>query len=441
MSVYRHNLASVDRFSHTGSFDIKNVKIGALAYLLGIVWIYKIGSISYYLHGFGLVWYLVGALGIAFALLVYLRGEVKVSWLHVAVALLCLSLIVISIVNGASLAVWLDEVFDILIFAITIDMGLNVGKSKFIKLGTYISLTLVTANTLSAVVFPNAMFLDASGAPTIFLMGADNSMIVRYMFAILFELFYKWSEESPKFPVIGVLNLAAFSYLRDIATGKVMALVLVVMLLAVWMNKGLRITPTVAVLINLVFFAVVVVGQSALGWANPIFQMLGRNSDFTHRAQLWDFSIDLINKHVLTGIGCFSDDQFNHLILTLTNTGLYNTGNPHNTYLTIMLCGGLISFGLFACILFIVCREAHRCISSRLVSVSALFMLAFMLHAQVEGRDTACIIAMGVWICSLRSYLEFQSMPSLTSNDSADIDSSASRVKKYAVRGSQNGRI
>lgn len=369
---------------------------------------YRVECVSYVIHGFGIVWYLLGALTLALSLFIYLRGEAKFTKIDTIVLLFCMSIVASSIISGTAAVVWIGEVFDILMLVVIMDVGLQCGGFGFLKAGCYISRVLTIANTVSAFVFPNAMFNDVTGAPTIFLLGADNSLIVRYMLAVLFEYMYLFEKKGTySLPVISLINMIVFSFIRDIATGKLLSIILLMLLFAVKYVHKISLSPSFAVLVNVVFFLVVVVGQSAIGWADPIFQMLGRDSDFTNRVYLWDFSLNLISQNSLFGIGCFSADTFNHYILSLTNLGLSNTGNPHNTYLTILLSGGIVAFVLFSLTLLLACIEANKAKIDLSRTVLAIFLLIFMLHAQIEGRDTAYILMMAVciFIWSTRNYI------------------------------------
>ena len=400
--MYRcHSIASTN--PHVGS-----IKISLACCVLGILWMYRLECVSYIIHGFGMVWYLLGAFTLGLSVLVYLRGEAKFTTVHSIVLLFCVSIVTSSIISGTAAVVWIDELFDILMLAVVMDIGLQCGGLGFLKAGCYISRFFITANTISALVFPNAMFHDVTGAPTIFLLGADNSLIVRYMLAILFEYMYLLQiKGSNKLPIIGLINILLFSIVRDIATGKVVSIILIALFFTAKNVRGFSLAPSFAVLVNVVFFLVVVVGQSAMGWADPIFQMLGRDSDFTHRAYLWGFSLDLILQNPVIGIGCFSADTFNHYIMTMTTSGLFNTGNPHNTYLTIMLSGGIVACALFSATLLLACIEANKAEHNLLGTVLAIFLLAFMLHAQIEGRDTAYILMISVCIFTLSARTGF----------------------------------
>ncbi len=383
---------------------LDTLRLSTICYILGIIWMYRIGCISYVISGFGIVWYLLGSLSLLLAVFVYVRGEAHLSNIHGAIFVFCVLLIIISLSSGTPTLVWLDDIFEILMLAVIMDIGLTCGGRRYLQTGFHISLIMISANTMSALIFPDALFRDASGAASVLLLGADNSMIVRYMLAILFELLYRSGKKGEfVFPAYGVINLALFSFMRDIATGKVMLFLFIVLLMAAKYIPGFHLSPATAVAFNGVFFIAVVLGQSAIGWADPVFQMLGRESDFTHRADLWAFSLNLISQNPLTGIGCFSDETFNWFIMTMTNLGLYNTGNPHNTYLTIALSGGLLSLASFASILFLACRQTRKRGGSLYLSILSIFLMAFMLHAQVEGRDTAYVVSMAMCIIAMES--------------------------------------
>ena len=74
-----------------------------------------------------------------------------------------------------------------------------------------------------------------------------------------------------------------------------------------------------------------------------------------------------------------------------TTTGLFNTGNPHNTYLTLLLAGGIVLLAFFIFILIRTSRMSREC-PILITNVLSGFLTTLMLHAQVEGRDQAFIL-------------------------------------------------
>lgn len=372
-----------------------SLKLSTLCFLLGLLTMYKIDSISYFIHGFGAFYYLLSGVELFLSVIVYAMGEARWSMMHTLTLAYCVAILGSTVMNGASISACLQEIFTLFPFLVMMDLGIRCGGRRFYRAAFLISCPLLTLNTITAILFPHAMFRDVTGASTIFLLGADNSLVVRYMIGALFEWLYRREYRNDRqFPVCAIANLLVFVFVRDIGAGKVITVIMIVLLLLALKLPEFKFGLGLAVGINAAFFLIIVVGGGSLGWANPIFELLGRNSNLTHRTWLWSFALGLISAHPLLGIGSFTATSFNDLIFGMTTSGLYNTGNPHNTYLTVLLTGGLITFAVFCWLIGIACRNGRTLTDYRLSTILFIFLFAFMFHAQIEGRDTVYILAM-----------------------------------------------
>lgn len=370
------------------------VKISTICYVLGLLVMYKLGSVSYVIHGFGAIYYALSGVELFFAAIVYAKGEARWSFMHSLTLAYCIAILISTIVNGASITACLNEIFTLFPFLAMIDLGIRCGGRKFFRTAYHISAPLLTLNTLTAILFPHAMFRDVTGAATIFLLGADNSLVVLYMMGVLFEIFYRRAYGLKRgFPLVAMANLLVFVFVRDIGSGKVVAALMIVLLAVALVSRKFSFGPVLAIGINAAFFLVIVVGGGSLGWADPLFELLGRNSDLTHRTWLWTFALGLIQTHPLLGIGSFTASSFNDLIFMMTISGLNNTGNPHNTYLSVLLTGGIVAFGFFCWTIGVTCKAGKSISDRQLRTILFIFLFAFMFHAQIEGRDTAYVLA------------------------------------------------
>ena len=87
-------------------------------------------------------------------------------------------------------------------------------------------------DNISAIIFPNSMYVDAMGAASVFLLGGDNATIRLYILSIMFGVLYNfYHRKKYKIPVFAIFNLILFAFLRDIATAKLMAVIIVAFLL------------------------------------------------------------------------------------------------------------------------------------------------------------------------------------------------------------------
>ena len=101
--------------------------------------------------------------------------------------------------------------------------------------------------------------------------------------------------------------------------------------------------------------------QSISNFYVNIFEALGRNATLTYRTTLWSISFKWILERPWFGYGYPDDDSFNFMVKERTTTGLFNTGNPHNTYLTLLLAGGIVLFTFFIIILIRTSKMSREC--------------------------------------------------------------------------------
>lgn len=159
-----------------------------------------------------------------------------------------------------------------------------------------------------------------------------------------------------------------------------------------WVDNPIKfLTPTFAIIFNAFIFFTVVIMQSISNFYVNIFEALGRNATLTYRTTLWSISFKWILERPWFGYGYLDDDSFNFMVKERTTTGLFNTGNPHNTYLTLLLAGGIVLLAFFIFILIRTSRMSREC-PILIINVLSGFLATLMLHAQVEGRDQAFIL-------------------------------------------------
>lgn len=274
----------------------------------------------------------------------------------------------------------------------TVKIGVTSDEGSFFEWAYKIGLTCTVLNTISAIIFPNSMYVDAMGAASVFLLGGDNAAIRLYILSIMFGVLYNfYHRKKYKIPVFAIFNLILFAFLRDIATAKLMAVIIIAFLFILELKDIKFLTPTFAIIFNAFIFFTVVIMQSISNFYVNIFEALGRNATLTYRTTLWSISFKWILERPWFGYGYLDDDSFNFMVKERTATGLFNTGNPHNTYLTLLLAGGIVLFTFFIIILIRTSKMSREC-PIFITNVLSGFLATLMLHAQVEGRDQAFIL-------------------------------------------------
>lgn len=368
------------------------IRLTTLCYILGIFWIYKFECLLYVDRLFAVFYLGLSLLQLFIAIYLLQGNEYKIGGYDKLIIAFCVLMTAINIINKTSYTHCLKEVIRILLMWSTVKIGVTSDGGKFFKWAYKISLACTVLNTISVIIFPNSMYVDAMGAASVFLLGGDNATIRLYILSIMFGVLYNfYHRKKYKIPVFAIFNLILFAFLRDIATAKLMAVIIVAFLLILEVKDIKFLTPTFSIIFNAFIFFTVVIMQSISNFYVNIFEALGRNATLTYRTTLWSISFKWILERPWFGYGYLDDDSFNFMVKERTTTGLFNTGNPHNTYLTLLLAGGIVLLAFFIFILIRTSRMSREC-PILITNVLSGFLTTLMLHAQVEGRDQAFIL-------------------------------------------------
>ena len=368
------------------------IQLSTLCYILGIFWIYKFECLLYVSKLFSAFYFGLSLIQLFIAAYLLQINKYKINRYDKLIIVFCGLMVATNVINKTSYTHCLKEVIRILLMCSTAKIGIISDEGKFFKWAYKISITCTLLNTISAIIFPHSMYVDATGAATVFLLGGDNSTIRLYILSIMFGVLYNFFHKKKYIiPLFAILNLTLFAFLRDIATAKLMIVAIIAFLVLLEVKDIRLLTPTFAILFNALIFFTVVIMQSISNFYIIIFQALGRNATLTSRTILWNISLKWILDRPLFGYGYLDDDSFNLMVKERTTTGLYNTGNPHNTYLTLLMAGGVVLFAFFVLILVKTSKMSKDC-PILITNVLSGFLATMMLHAQVEGRDLAYIL-------------------------------------------------
>lgn len=130
----------------------------------------------------------------------------------------------------------------------------------------------------------------------------------------------------------------------------------------------------VVVLCILIFFLV----GSAINFGE-LFEMLGRNADFTGRTSIWESALKAIQTHPLLG---WSFDDHAYLIQNGMQFPSY-----HNGYLDIAVSGGIVAVALMFLLLMTWAIEFAKPsrIAQQIAPFSASFVIVYLIHNLTEA--------------------------------------------------------
>ena len=371
---------------------ITRITLSKICVWLGLFFLFRPSVLIYYNPNFQWVFFGIAGVQIICACYLARKRRCGISKIEKWVIAFYGFILLNNLIHNTSIVHCLKEVISIATLVYSLKIGSKYNNVNFFKAAYKISLFFTTINTISAILFPESLAVDYMGAASIYILGGDNGSIRLYLFAILFRVLMQGDHKEKNFPVFEIINIWIFSMIRDIATGVVVSASITFLLLCVYNKKVFKkFSPYLAILINAIFVSVFVVMQATFNVFAGLLAILGRNATLTSRTFLWSMTVDWIKDRPLFGYGFLDDNSFNSLVQTRTSSGLFNTGNPHNTYLTILLSGGIILLCIFIIILIRISRNCNK-FDVFYYNIFAVFLFTFMFHAQVEGRDFTNII-------------------------------------------------
>lgn len=220
-------------------------------------------------------------------------------------------------------------------------LSLKYNFQKTIERLSILFLILVLANLATILVFPEGMYHD--GNVNNWLLGYNNGHIVVYMPALFFSFQYWHYRKKRLLPLLtwGAVYLSIF--LTHSTTTKISLLLLFVLAVAILIpgvRKYLFNWKTVAVVVALVFFGVIVSRGNGL-FSTYVVSFLNKDSSFAARMTLWDRAIQSFKQHPWIGTGD----------ATKTNVKLFaleqNHVFAHNEVLDVLVRTGIIGLALY----------------------------------------------------------------------------------------------
>lgn len=318
---------------------------------------------------------IAGMIGIL-ALITDIREGIKIDKYIVTIFLMQLWILIMTLLNFEGMLSGIKMFVRIVVICYIL--------SKFIKFNpTIIYLTLVIVfhfyiliNTITLFVFPNAMYLDASGAAVCWFLGGDNYGFSFYLLANVLALIYGCQKKKIFLPFFSLLCSFIFAWRNDIATAK-MCIILLLLLFMAGIIKKIRqwLNMNMILIINGIIFCFLIFIRSFQRIEN-LFYLLGRNLSFTGRTLIWDMVVDNISKKPILGHGVYSADMFSRML------NLESIFSAHNYYLMILFHGGIIALILFLIAMIFAGKKNQE---NDIIDYLLLIGIAvFMIREQVE---------------------------------------------------------
>nr|MBS1901043.1 O-antigen ligase family protein [Actinomycetota bacterium] len=292
-------------------------------------------------------------------------------------ALVMLALLVSTAVNSGSF----DRYFTVWggFFAVALLVDANIRERPIpLLLALKVVLGLITVvNAATVLAFPEGIW--RIGDEGFWLLGHRNNFGTPLVAAIVVSAAYDFiSRRRLTFTTV-VIGVAAFvSVLRTWSASSVVAVAaaIIVVLLASFSKRGLRILKPLPLLIGYAALDIGIVlfqvQDEAKGF---ITDVLDRSTDLTGRTRIWSLVMDMVQKSPLFGNG----------VQLTQNNGLtvYNPNfvHAHNGELDILMNGGYLAFIPYVVMMILTAVRAAKSYQNRTVQILYIGLIIMMVRA------------------------------------------------------------
>lgn len=367
---------------------MKNLKISkeSIIFFLLIFFSLKIGCLSYFSSALNILWFLGSILAILYSIL-YLLKKNKFNLFDLLVLLFYVVLFISTVVNHGAVYDCIKDILSFFSLYLSMKIGLERNPKKYIKFMNAFLLVFTLINTLTTIIYyPNAMFLDNRNP--IFFLGGDNTAVRLYIASVLFYVLNNYiKKQKLKLPIIPLINLLSFSFIRDLGGGK--ACFLILLFSTIYLVYGVKIPKKIiklTIIFNVILFLLLIVINKIDIFSYLIVNILNRNLTLTDRTIIWEITIDMIKARPIFGYGMIDGMAFQALLPYILGV------NAHNTYLMILFNGGIILFVIFILLFVMSSKKFDRVRHKRWMYIIPFALLTLMIRAQIEGWDVIWII-------------------------------------------------
>ena len=359
----------------------KNIKLKDIKIFIIIFFAFKISSLSYISSFLNLSFFLIQTVIVVILLLAFFIKK-RMNKLDGLFLLFYLALFISTVINKMEMTNYIKDVVSATILYVSVKYGVEKNPKKYFKYASIILLTYTLINTFIAIyLYPNPMFRDHSNP--IFFLGGDNTSIRIYLYSIGVCFANKYiNAKKISFPLLSIFNLAVFSFLRDIGSGKVCVFDIFIGMLFITLKRRMpKDILLKIVIVNTIMFNLLM-SLAKINFAkNIITNILHRDMTLTGRTIIWDITVNKFIDRPIIGHGMIADLDFQAMLGGITGI------NAHNTYLMILFNGGIILFIIFIFALLVVRRQFNDVKIPKWFYVFPILLFTIMVRSQVEGWD------------------------------------------------------
>ena len=221
-----------------------------------------------------------------------------------------------------------------------------------------------------------------------YLYGLDNVCFMYALAGAAVGSFYyrvKFGHIPLRFFLIYCFIFGAFFYTAA-GTAMVIASLLLLFLICFDLFNKPNINPTISILICAAGFVLIVLVQN-VDVFSPILKLIGKDSTFTGRTQIWDAAFRALSGDELFGFGISPINMHRVLSYVVNNSFIaLQIGHLHNIILEFYFKGGVIGLVFFLLTLLLPFKKAHQHPCSVIVSMLSMYFILMWFTCMFEFR-------------------------------------------------------
>ena len=237
----------------------------------------------------------------------------------------------------------------------------------------------VLINTITFILFPNALYAMYNGDRVCWFLGGDNTGYSYYIVASTLAMaFCAYSKK--KFTLLSLcvwISGYIFAFGRAIGSGMICQVVWTILFLMYHLNWIKRIIKARHVLYVAVGgFLIFVIFRSSI--IEPIALAVGKSVTLTGRTVIWDNLLNVLSQRRMMGFGICVNEEFSRIVHT-------HIWSAHNYILQVLFWGGICGGLLFALLIFFACKGSKEIFKSDYCKCMIIGLIVVSVRLLVEN--------------------------------------------------------
>ena len=292
----------------------------------------------------------------------------KISKIQLLIFTLFSIMLISTIINSGNIIFCCTAYIPAVAISMYTEMLIKCNLKKFLINLSCILGIFIIINFLTVIIFPGG-----HSGRNIYFLGLDNSsglmVILSVVFITLTAYLYKGKQTLTS---ILIVVIACVTYLMTKAATPIIGCVIFVFFLFFIYKKknAMKVfNYRVYLMVTIIFFVLFIILRMQNLFSYILVDLLGKDLTFNGRTLIWDYAIELFKKNPLLGTGMEVYET------RLQVKGMYHA---HNTYLNILMEGGVLGFVIYITILLV---EGKQLVKNNVINsiISVGFFIYFIM--------------------------------------------------------------